>query len=440
MQFAERLSQQFENHATLLPGADSPEIMARRQEALSRFAAHGLPDLKREQWKYTDLRALESTSYVALDDETSDVATELALSGIDDFSAHLIVFCNGRFVPAASRLDRLPAAVEVSMLSALLQKASPTITARLTNGDGAFGDLNTAFLRDGVYLTFAESARVDEPIHVVFVNQPTAQPRLHTNRLIVRGAENSCGTVIESHLSAAAVSCVSNAVTDIVAGPGATLRHYRLQHDTEEVHHIGNVFVGVDRDAKLETYSFAFGGGITRIDLNAELQGSGGELLMNGLFVAGRDQHIDHHTRVHHQVGYTNSQEHYRGIADGNGRGVFSGKIVVDKDAQVIDAEQSSRNLLLSDDAEIDTKPALEIYADDVKCAHGATVGQLDEDAYFYLRSRGIDRATARGILTYAFAADIAEQVTSAPLREYLEQLIKRRTDAVPLDELETRG
>ena len=206
--------------------------------------------------------------------------------------------------------------------------------------------------------------------------------------------------------------------------------------DRPHTHHIGRVNGHLDRDATLETYSFAFGGGITRVDVTANLNGPGANAVLDGLFLVDSDQHIDHHTVINHCAGNTQSSETYRGIADGNGRGVFNGKIFVAKDAQKIAAEQSSKNLLLSNGAEIDTKPELEIYADDVKCAHGATVGQLDESSFFYLRSRGIDERAARSILTFAFAADIAEKITLERLRSWVEEIIVSRTHASGMNEI----
>jgi len=210
--------------------------------------------------------------------------------------------------------------------------------------------------------------------------------------------------------------------------------------DNSQCHHIGNVIASVQADAHVRTYSFAFGGDVTRIDVNADLVGKGANVTMNGLFMVDDDQHIDHHTQVRHCVSHTQSNENYKGIADGNGRGVFNGKILVDQDAQKIDAIQSSKNLLLSDNAEIDTKPELEIYADDVKCAHSATVGQLDDDAFFYLRSRGVEEAKARSMLTFAFAADIAEDVDITPMREWLEEIITSRTHASGINEIGDDG
>jgi Fe-S cluster assembly protein SufD len=310
---------------------------------------------------------------------------------------------------------------------------------RMDGFDAAFPSLNSALLTDGIYVDLAPSTVLDEPIHVIFVNRRGDVPQLNSTRLIVNARANSSCTIVESHCSLEGAESMTNALTEIEATDGASVRHYRIEVDEPATHHIGNVFVNVGTDASVETCSFAFGGGITRIDVNADLVGPGSSAALNGLFMVNDNQHIDHHTRVRHRVGRTVSSENYRGIADGNGRGVFNGKILVEKDAQKIEALQSSKNLLLSDGAEIDTKPELEIYADDVKCAHGATVGRLDEDAFFYLRSRGIDEHDARGILTFAFAADISDNIVIAPLREWLERLIQARTHTASVNGIENR-
>jgi len=434
------LTEQFRTHGGSLPGASLPRVVEARERALARAAAAGMPTVKLEDWKYTDIRPIRDASYAvstaAANEEPALPATiELQLPL---FTPHLALFIDGRFSRALSTLDTLPDDVSVRPIAQLLQDGSADMVPYLEKHETAFTALNSAFLCDGIYIELAPDTVLDEPIHVVFVNTAEKEARLNTARLIVKGARNSRCTVVESHCGMRGTRGLTNALTEIEAYDGAQLTHHRIQVDEPGTHHIGNVFATSDRDSCIETSSFAFGGGITRIDVNADLLGAGASAILNGLFMVTGNQHVDHHTRIRHQVGLTHSRENYKGIADGNGRGVFNGKIFVAKDAQKIEALQSSKNLLLSDGAEIDTKPELEIYADDVKCAHGATVGQLDEDAYFYLRSRGIDRHTARSILTFAFAADISAGVAIEPLRAWLERLIVERTHATGLNEIVT--
>jgi len=439
---ASSLAKQFREHAGELPGAGKAQVVAVRERAFSKFEASGIPTAKLEDWKYTDIGSLRDTNYIALGeaDSTDSETLELSDLPLPNFTPHVAVFLDGEFCARLSSLDSLPGGVSLSTIGSLLLQESVDIIGHMENVDAAFPSLNSALLTDGVYVDLAPGTVLDEPLHVIFLVQRGGNtPRLNTARLIVTGQQNSRCTIVESHFSLNGARSMTNALTEIDAQDGASVLHHRIQIDEPATHHIGNVFVTVGKDATVETYSFAFGGGITRIDVNADLVGPGGNVILNGLFMVNDNQHIDHHTRVRHRVGHTYSQENYKGIADGNGRGVFNGKILVEKDAQKIEALQSSKNLLLSDSAEIDTKPELEIYANDVKCARGATGRQLDEDAFFYLRSRGIDEQTARRILTFAFAADIAENIDIAPLRAWLEQLIIERTHTIGVNEIEDR-
>ena len=438
-ELASNLAEQFREHAGNLPGAGNPDVTAARERSFSQFEASGFPTVKLEDWKYTDIRALHNSNYVALDRISRPESGELRLSDLPlpHFTPHVAVFLDGEFCARLSSIDALPKGVKLQTIGSLLKHESAVIIRHMEGFDTAFPALNSALLRDGVYIDVAAGAVLAEPIHVVFLVQARDAPRLNSARLIINGQKNSHCTIVESHFCLNGADSMTNAMTQIEAHDGARVLHHRIQIDEPATHHIGNVFATIGKDATIETNSFAFGGGITRIDINADLVGTGANVVLNGLFMVNDKQHIDHHTRVRHRVGHTYSTENYKGIADGNGRGVFNGKILVEKDAQKIEALQSSKNLLLSDGAEIDTKPELEIYADDVKCAHGATVGQLDEDAFFYLRSRGIDEQTARSILTFAFAADISANVDIAPLREWLEQLIIKRTHTAGVNELE---
>lgn len=434
--FAEDLSAQFSARAGELPGAANAEVANARKRAFEHFTAAGVPNLKVEDWKYTDLSTIRDANYTALPVEPDAPAIELDAVDLPDCTPLRLVFVNGCYSPSLSALSGLPDAVAVDRLADLFATEDAAVIPHLELHDAPFVALNSAFLADGVRMTIADGCEIDPAVHVVFLNTPAARRQLTTVRLIVDAGRNSRCTVVESHFSLPGASGLTNALTELEADDGASITHYRVQSDVAGTHHIGNVTARAAHDARVETVSCAFGGGITRIDVNADLTGTGASVALNGLFMADADQHIDHHTRIRHLVGNTHSSENYKGIADGNGRGVFNGKIYVAQSAQKIEALQSSKNLLLSDGAEIDTKPELEIYADDVKCAHGATVGQLDENAYFYLRSRGVDKHTARSILTFAFAADIAAGVALDGLREWIERRIRERTHATGINEI----
>lgn len=434
--FAENLSAQFHALAGDLPGAANALVADARKRAFEQFTAAGVPNLKVEDWKYTDISAIRDANYTALPVAAAAAALDIDAVDVPDFTPLRMVFVNGCYSPPLSTLSGLPDAVALDRLADLFVAETTDVVPHLELHDAPFVALNSAFVADGVRMTIADGCEIEPAVHVIFVNTPGADQQLTTVRLIVDAGRNSRCTVVESHFSLPGASGLTNALTQLEADEGSSITHYRVQTDDAETHHIGNVTVSAAQDARVETCSFAFGGGITRIDVNADLTGAGASVALNGLFMANGNQHIDHHTRIRHLVGNTYSSENYKGIADGNGRGVFNGKIYVAENAQKIEALQSSKNLLLSDGAEIDTKPELEIYADDVKCAHGATVGQLDENAYFYLRSRGVDRHTARSILTFAFAADIAAGVTLDGLREWIERRIRERTHATGINEI----
>ena len=437
--FAENLSEQFRAFSGELPGAANTRITDARQRAFEAFNAVGVPNLKVEDWKYTDISAIRDASYTAMPHAAAVPTLDLDAVDLPEFTPLRAVFVDGRFSSALSTLTDLPDTIALDVIADLLARDTAELVPHLEMHDAPFVALNSAFVADGIHMTIADGCEIAPAIHVLFINTPAADQRLTTVRLIVNAGRNSRCTVVESHFSLAGASGLTNALTELDADDGASITHYRLQVDDAATHHIGNVTVAAAHDAAVETCSFAFGGGITRIDVNADLNGNGASVALNGLFMANGHQHIDHHTRIRHLVGNTHSSENYKGIADGNGRGVFNGKIYVAENAQKIEALQSSKNLLLSDGAEIDTKPELEIYADDVKCAHGATVGQLDEEADFYLRSRGVDKNTARSILTFAFAADIAAGVAIDPLREWIERRIRERTHATGINEIDNR-
>ena len=236
--------------------------------------------------------------------------------------------------------------------------------------------------------------------------------------------ENSKATIIENYIGIDDTNYFTNAVTETSLSQGASLEHYKIQQESSNAFHIGNLNTSQDKDSRFESHSISIGGALVRNDINAQLNEEGAEITMNGLYMTDNTQHIDNHTRVDHFKPYTQSNQNYRGVLNGKSRGVFNGKVVVHPQAQKIEAYQNNANLLLSDDAEIDTKPELEIYADDVKCNHGATIGQLDNDMLFYLRSRAVDEQTARSLLTYAFADEIINNISFQSIKNKLEHLI----------------
>lgn len=426
----DRFVADFRRVVTALPGAREPWVSRARHAALDRFAASGLPTLKDEDWKYTSLALLEKQTFLALPGGAADclvTPAQVAALAPDGLQGHLLVFVDGRHHRGLSRLGSLPAGVAVASLADALESTPAALEEFLLDGTHhtILGELNTAFMSDGAWIHVPRGVEVVEPIHLLFI--ATAQgAAIHPRNLIV-AEEGAHATVIEHYADPDGVASFTNAVTRIVVGRDAAIEHCKLNRQAPEAIHIAGIHAAQGRMSRLASHSVSLGGSLARTDITSSLDAEGAIAELNGLYLAGGRQRVDHHTRIDHARPGGTSREHYRGILDGASRGVFNGRVVVHPGAQRTDAHQANDNLLLSRDAEIDTKPQLEIYADDVKCTHGATVGQLDEAQVFYLRSRGLKDAVARSVLTQAFARDTIERVRAAPLRAYLDGLLVAR-------------
>lgn len=409
----------------------APPIAPLRVRAFANACRRGLPTTHDEDWKYTDVSGL-SLLPSAPSAVPALTRADLPLCGED---LPRLVFVNGCYAPALSAPPQL-AGLRARPLSSVLTEDPAALTAffERSAADDApvFNALNAAFVQDGALVEIDADARLATPLIVLFVHSGDAARGHTAPQLLVRAGTGSGLTLVEIHHGRDAASNLSNALTDIDAAAGSTITHYRLADEAPGADHIGSVRLRIARDATLTSCSFAFGGRLTRIDVHAALAEAGAKVTLNGLFVAGRGQHIDHQTFIDHQAPHTTSEELYKGLADGDGRGVFRGKVLVREGAQKTAARQASHNLLLSPTAEIDTKPELEIYADDVSCAHGATVGQIDDAAVFYLQSRGIPTDEARALLSFGFAQAVVEQVDFAPLAAWLTAALAGRAD-VPL-------
>jgi Fe-S cluster assembly protein SufD len=415
-----------------LPGARLPWLKRARHEALAQFAQLGFPTLRQEDWKYTSVAAIEKARFVTLSRNLNGIASaQIEALGLD--GAQRLVFVNGRYQPRCSRVGRLPAGVTVSSLAEALEREPERleeVLARHANGYASgFAALNAAFMADGAYIHLASGAALDdEPIHLLFIaTEPdlAIQPR----NLVVAG-EGSRVSIIEHHVGPDESLYFTNAVTEIVTGRGARVEHCKLQQESLKALHIARLAVDQQHGSRFTSNSFALGGALARVDIDVGLNAEGAQCTLNGLYMSGGRQHVDHHTRIDHAQPRGVSRELYKGVLDGTSRAVFNGKVIVHRDAQKSDARQSNRNLLLSENAEVDTKPQLEIYADDVKCSHGATVGQLDADQIYYLRCRGVDDAHARALLTYAFAEEIIGPLSVASLRDRVKKLLLGRLPA----------
>jgi Fe-S cluster assembly protein SufD len=423
---------QFQARGGQLPGQPLPWLRRTREDALERFAHLGFPTVRDEEWKYTRVTPIAEHPFIpaaqaciGLDED--DIAP-LLIAGT---TSHRLAFVNGHFTPSLSRPGKLPDGVTLSSLAAAVERQPDRLEPYLGRvsdpAASGFCALNTAFLTDGAFLHIPDAIVIAEPIELLFLTTRQAEAVFSQPRnLLVVGA-GAQATVIENYASLGDSRHFTNAITEMVAGNGALLEHVRLQGESDEAYHVATMQVRQGRDSRFTSHALGLGGRLTRTDINTVLDGEGAECALNGLYVATGRRHVDFHTRIDHARRRCTSRELYKGILDGRARGVFNGKIHVHPDAHGTDAQQANRNLLLSPRAEVDTKPQLEIYADDVQCSHGATVGQLDDDAVFYLRSRGMDAATARHLLTFAFAAEVVARLGNADLRRSVEERLAAR-------------
>ena len=414
-------------------GTNAPDwARSLRLSAITRFETLGFPTTKNEDWHFTSVAPIAEREFDLLAPPKHGVkAAQLAPYTFGGRDWHTLVFVNGRFDASLSTAAGLPDGVTLLPLRQAYE-ALPLIVeqylGKIAAFDGhTFTALNTAFLDDGAVLHVGREVEVARPIHLLFVNDAsagtgTAQPR---NLIVLDRFAKA--TVVETYAGLGNGAYFTNAVTEAVVGDGATLTHLKLQREAEKAYHVGTLDVRQARDSHLVSFSFATGAALSRTNIYTELRGEGCGATLNGLYLGDGKQHIDHQTRIEHVEPNCYSREHYKGILDGSAHGVFNGKVYVHPAAQKTDGKQTNNTLLLSEKAQIDTKPQLEIFADDVKCTHGATVGRLDETALFYLKSRGIAARTARQLLTYAFAADVLESIELEPVRDGLEAATLRR-------------
>jgi Fe-S cluster assembly protein SufD len=406
--------------------ANSPSALYKlRQAAIARFAELGLPTPRDEEWRFTPLTALTRTPFeYAAPGPHGLTAADVERLAVPTGGCR-VVFVNGHFAPDLSDLGGLPAGVTVASLARTpFGELEPHLARYADFQQHAFTALNTAFVRDGAVISLPKGKVVGRPIHLLYLaTAPDAARMAHPRTLIVAERESQA-TVVESFVGLGEEVYFTNAVTEAVLGENAVIDYYKLQQESRQASHVHTLQIQQGRGSNFASHAVTFGGGLARNEINAVLAGEGCECTLNGVYLAGGTQLIDNHTRIDHARPHCASHEVYKGILDGRARGVFNGKIYVHPDAQKTDAKQTNQTLLLSEDAVIDTKPQLEIFADDVKCTHGATVGQLDAEAIFYLRSRGIGRDEARNMLTFAFANDVIGRVKVEPLRARLEELL----------------
>ncbi|MBL8443011.1 MAG: Fe-S cluster assembly protein SufD [Zoogloeaceae bacterium] len=431
----------FKARAPALPGANLPWLAALRKRAIDRFGAEGWPTRRKENWHHTSLAFMEEQVFSATGTHADPAAIVARLRAGETTPGHWLVFVAGHHAPALSAIGALPAGARlISLADALAQADDATASAiEQTFGSSDDGDspaaLNAAFATDGAFIHLARGLALEETIHLVFIAGADEASR-HLRNLVVAEA-GSRATIVEHYPDSGDAATLTNVVTRIDAGADTNISHLKLQQEGELATHIARLDTQQARGAALASHSLSFGARLARHDICTRFDGEGGEVLLNGLYHVDGRRHVDHQTRIEHASPRCNSREFYRGLVDDNARGVFAGRIIVAQDAQRSDAMQRCDNLLLSRQAEADARPELEIYADDVKCAHGATVGQIDDDSLFYLRSRGLDELHARHLLTYAFAAEALARIELPTLRQRArEALLARLPGADALGEM----
>jgi len=406
------------------PRGGSRWLQDLRDHAASRFVELGFPTVRDEEWRFTNVSPIASTEFKLAP------ASKLAPDALEAFlyadARFRLVIVNGRFSPELSRTSGLPAGLKFGSLATAATEQADVVgryLGQLADPNArAFAALNTAFTHDGAYVSVPDGLVFAQPLQILFVSTadgPVATMS-HPRTLIVCG-DHSQVQIVETYVSAPGQKHFTNAVTEVVAGEYAVLDHYKVEEESIDAFHVASMHIHAARSSNVSTHAFTLGGRIVRNDIVAVLDGEGAECTLNGLYLADGERLVDTHTTIDHAKAHCPSHEIYKGILGGRARAVFNGKIIVRIDAQKTDAKQTNRALLLSDNATINTKPQLEIFADDVKCTHGAAIGQLDEDAIFYLRARGLTYLEARDMLIHAFAGEILERVKIEPLRRALE-------------------
>ncbi len=407
-----------------------------RKAGLASFADQGFPTLSDEDWRFTNVAPIAQLPF--------QLAREIAVNGAETklldeavftkLSGNRLVFVNGFFSAKLSTLKSVPGGVRIESLAATLAKDSALIEKHLgqyarTNGN-AFAAMNQAFFSDGAFIFVPHGVEVAEPVQLIYISSAKQNGETILPRNLIIAEANSKISVVESYISTGNVAYFTNAVTEILAGENASVEHIKLQDEAADAFHIATIAGEFGRTSNVSVHSFALGAKLSRTNIRTKLAGEGLECVLNGLYLTRNEQLADHHMIVEHAQPHCASHEYFNGILDDKSKGVFHGRIYVHPIAQKTDAKQTNKNLLLSDDATADTKPQLEIYADDVKCTHGATIGQLNDESVFYLRSRGLDTETAKRMLIHAFAGEIIERIKCEPARVEIDKLVWDRLEA----------
>jgi len=410
-----------------------------RKAGLAQFAGLGFPTTHHEDWRFTNVAPIVKLPFAPMFETPvvngveTKALTEFAFANL---AGNRLVFVNGQYSAKLSSVRNLPSGVKVTNLAAALSSDTALVEKYLGRctpaGDNAFTALNQAFFLDGAFVFVPKGVSVEEPLQLIYIcSAKQAGAAVHPRNLIIAEA-NSRVTLVESYIATTDTAYFTNAVTELFAGDHAFVEHVKFQDESLNAFHVAAINGEFGRASNVNVHSFALGAKLSRNNIRTKLAGEGLECILNGLYLTRGEQLADHHMIVEHAQPHCASHEYFNGILDDKSKGVFHGRIYVHPVAQKTDAKQTNKNLLLSDDATADTKPQLEIYADDVKCTHGATIGQLNEESIFYLRSRGLGTETARRMLIHAFAGEIIERIKCEPAREVIDRLVWDRLEANP--------
>ena len=406
-----------------------------RRTAMIRFQSLGFPTARRgnEEWKYTDVGPIAKATFQSLDATVLPRvdAADVKGASVGEAGWSQLVFVNGSYARELSSVSSLPAGVMAVNLAEAMKSTPDLIQEHLAQyADyeiNAFTALNTAFIHEGAFVHIPDDVLVEEPIRLLFLSTSQDEESVSHSRVLIVVGKNSKATIIDGYGGISDGRYFSNAVTEVVVGAGSRVEYYKIQQQSDKAFHITTTDVVLGRDSYFSSINIDLGGKLVRNNLNVLTQDEGSSCMLNGLYLVNGTQHVDNQIIIDHAKPYTTSRELYKGILDGKSRSVFHGSIIVREGAVKVNANQVDKNLLLSDQAEADTKPAFWIYCDDVKCGHGAACGQMDENALFYLRSRGIDEKTARGLLTRAFVSEVIQSISNEPLRGQIDGLVQAK-------------
>ena len=420
------------------PGHSRPWVNELRQSGIDTFRRLGFPTTKQEEWRDTNVSVVAKTHFAPATAASGQNAINLFNQyTFGKEAAAELVFINGHFDSQLSSESTLPRGIRVLSLEQAFQSDAALLEQHLGQharmSEHPFAALNTGFVREGAFVHIARGAVSEKPIHLLFLTVATGQPIASHPRVLVIAEENSESSIVETYAGTNGAIYLTNSVTEIVQEKNSRIDHNKLQQEGSEAYHIALMQVNLATSSLFVSHSTSIGSKLTRNDLHVFLGGERAEATLNGLVLAKGDQHIDNHTLLHHEKAHCPSHELYKHVLGDGATGVFKGKIFVQKDAQKTDSKQTSKSLLLTDTAFMNSQPALEIYADDVKCTHGSTIGPVDENAVFYLISRGLSLAQARHLMTYAFAADITRRIRVGSVRARIEDFMAAQ-HGLPLD------